>query len=173
MANAQAPEGRSVVAVPGSKGATNEGVDLDQIVVVLNLHPCLESGIFLLLLGASLGKSVRARLVGDCHVNYESVLVRRSWRTMSGHSASGEKLCSTNMSLSSLLATFTRRWRMVLSFSHEAGVGCAGIEDLAKRFGLSSALGAGGVQSLSRPPDHSLHREEVEASLGGESVGRK
>ena len=60
---------------------------------------------------------------------------------------------------------------MALSFSHEAGVGCAGIEDLAKRFWLSSTLGAGGVQSLSRPSDHSLHREEVEASLGSESVG--
>ena len=74
MANAQAPEGRTAVAVSGSKGAHNEGVDLDQVVVVLNLHPCLESGIFLLLLGVSLGKSVGARLVGDCHVNYESVL---------------------------------------------------------------------------------------------------
>ena len=34
----------------------------------------------------------------------------------------------------------------VVPFSHEAGVGRAGIEDVAKRFKLSSALGTGCVQ---------------------------
>ena len=74
MANAQGPEGRTVVAVPGSKGSHNEGMDLDEVAAALCFHPRLESSIFLLLLRASLGKSVGARLVGDCYINYESIL---------------------------------------------------------------------------------------------------
>ena len=174
MANAQGPEGRTVVAVPGSKGSHNEGMDLDEVVVALCFHPRLESSIFLLLLRASLGKSVGARLVGDCYINYESILGEMIMEDNVWTQGVGRETLLHKQVLVLFVGCLHQALEDgIVPFLHEAGVRCAGIEDVAKRFGLSSAPGTGGVQSLSHPPDHSLHREEVEASLGGKSVGCK
>ena len=76
---------------------------------------------------------MRARLVGDCHINYESFL----GKTVVEDNVWTQGVVREALLHKQFLVLFVGCLHQALeddivSFSHEAGVGRAGIEDMAK-----------------------------------------
>ena len=169
--NPKCPEALFVSGVPCPQCADDEGVDSHSTILLLTLHPGLESSILLLLEGMGLEEGGSTALVWHCDVHNGGCLCG----LVTDDDIRFEGIRRDRLLHKDILAILADGSDDsvkdgVMTFPDQASTGEAVVEHMPKRLLLNSALPAGGIPHPPQPLGHCSHWQQIQPGSESELV---